>query len=234
MKVTVFDTEELYGERGKFRVLAFADEAVQGAMDLNQPSRIVLEYPQAIIHLMEMNNPDFEDLFIIGHGIGTIAGHFKQKRCRTAELSQEVVELSEKWFGAETGHVIIGDGRAVLEQENPSSQDYIVLDAFNERGTPTHLLSLEFFHLAQEKLTSEGTILLNVTGKPNNDPWLQAVFTTLSQVFPYTRGFVLPSSDQTAACNLVLVGSNVPIRWQQRHMAGFEPTQLEQGYIIRD
>ncbi|MBE1445184.1 hypothetical protein GGC63_004652 [Paenibacillus sp. OAS669] len=55
-EVSVYETTQLYGVNGKFRCLQFSDHAVQGAMDLKDPKRIVLEYPRAIIHLMEANH----------------------------------------------------------------------------------------------------------------------------------------------------------------------------------
>jgi spermidine synthase len=50
-EIEVYDTTQLYGEMGKFRFLQFSDHAVQGAIDLKNPKRIVLEYPRAIVHL---------------------------------------------------------------------------------------------------------------------------------------------------------------------------------------
>ncbi|WP_430092480.1 hypothetical protein [Paenibacillus cisolokensis] len=47
-ELKVYDTAELYGVKGRYRVLEFSDQAVQGAMDLDDPARIVLEYPRAI------------------------------------------------------------------------------------------------------------------------------------------------------------------------------------------
>lgn len=72
-EIQVYETTELYGERGRFRVLQFSGDAIQGALDLDHPRRVVFEYPRAMIHLMEAGEPYFEDVFLIGHGIGTIA-----------------------------------------------------------------------------------------------------------------------------------------------------------------
>jgi spermidine synthase len=110
-EITVYDTTELYGEKGKFRVMQFSKEALQGALDLNNPERIVFEYPRAMIHLMEFNDPSFNDVFVIGHGIGTIAGYFSEKRFKVAELDDKVVELSKLCFGYRKDNVIVGDGR---------------------------------------------------------------------------------------------------------------------------
>jgi spermidine synthase len=147
-EITVYDTSELYGEKGKFRIIQFSNEAVQGALDLNNPERIVFEYPRAIIHLMEFNDPSFEDVFVIGHGIGTIAGHFSEmKRFKVAELDDKIVELSKRYFGYRQDNVIIGDGRHILRSEEPHTYDYIILDAFTDKGTPRHLTSKKFFSL---------------------------------------------------------------------------------------
>lgn len=97
-EISVYESTQLYGEIGKFRFLQFSDHAVQGAIDLNDPQRIVLEYPRAIIHLMNINEPLFNNVFVIGHGIGTIAGHFSNKRFSVAEIDEKVVELSRSFL----------------------------------------------------------------------------------------------------------------------------------------
>ncbi|KIL39643.1 spermidine synthase [Gordoniibacillus kamchatkensis] len=232
--ITVYDTKELYGERGSFRVMQFSHEAVQGAMDLNDPKRIVLEYPRAIIHLMELNNPSFEDAFVIGHGIGTIAGHFPDKRFKAAELDGKVLEISRTHFGYHSDNVIIGDGRFILANEAPQTYDYVILDAFTAEGTPRHLVSAEFFGMAKEKLHSRGAIVMNLMGKGANDNLINAIHTTLGEHFPYTRTFALPAQGARDVQNVVIMGSGKPIRYQARHMAGFIEALPGQGHIIMD
>lgn len=233
-EITVFDTAELYGEKGKFRVLQFSNEAIQGAMDLNRPERIVFEYPRAIIHLMECNDPSFEDVFVIGHGIGTIAGHFSEKRLKVAELDEKVVELSKRYFGYRSDNVIVGDGRHILEREQPHAYDYIILDAFTDKGTPRHLTSREFFRITAEKLDSQGAIIMNLIGKGENDKFIHAIHTTLREEYAYTKSFSLPEEGVTGIQNIIIMGSSRPIRFQARQMAGFTEIELGQGHIIMD
>jgi spermidine synthase len=233
-EISVFDTAELYGEKGKFRVMQFSKKAIQGALDLNNPQRIMFEYPRAIIHLMEFNNPSFEDVFVIGHGIGTIAGHFSDKRFKVAELDEKVVELSKRFFGYRRDDVIIGDGRHILESEKPHSYDYIVLDAFTEKGTPRHLTSKEFFRMTRNKLDSQGSIIMNLIGRGGNDKLINAIHKTLSDEYAYTKSFFLPSEGVTDIQNFILIGKNKPIRAQARLMAGFTEIELGQGHIIMD
>jgi spermidine synthase len=232
-EITVADTTELYGEKGNFRVLQFSNEAVQGAMDLNHPERVVLEYPRAMIHLMEYNDPSFEDVFVIGHGIGTIAGYFPDKRCKIAELDQTVADLSERFFGYKLSNVVVGDGRHILEQELNHTYDYIILDAFTSRGTPKHLLSKEFFSITSEKLNSQGVLLINVIGRGDNDSLINAIHTTLGEVYEYIESFSLAEGAGHIQ-NIILAASFRPIRYQARHMAGFKPFDPGQAYVIWD
>jgi hypothetical protein len=120
---------------------------IQGAIDLKDPQRIVLIYQRAMIHLMEFNAPSFEHVFVIGHGIGTIAGHYPDKPFTVAEIDEKVVEISKRFFGysKEKDHVVMGDGRQILESEQPNIYDYIILDAFTHKGTPLHFTTSEFF-----------------------------------------------------------------------------------------
>ncbi|XEC93510.1 spermidine synthase [Paenibacillus tarimensis] len=233
-EITVYDTTELYGEKGNFRVLEFSDAAIQGAMDINQPERIMFEYPRAMIHLMESNHSSFEDVFVIGHGIGTIAGHFPERRFKVAELDGKIVELSRRYFGYSNDNVIIGDGRQILENEKPNTYDYILLDAFTEKGTPRHLISREFFRITSEKLDSRGSVIMNLMGKGVNDKLINAIHTTLRAEFTHTKSFFLPAEDAAAVKNIIIIGSNHPIGFRARHMAEFTEIELGEGHIIRD
>ena len=234
-EITVYDTQELYGEKGNFRVLQFLDEAVQGAIDLNNPQRIMFEYPRAMIHLMEVNNPSFEDVFVIGHGIGTIASRFSDKRFKIAELDDKVVELSRRYFGYRQNNVVIGDGRHILGSEEPHTYDYIILDALHDKGTPRHLTSVEFFRMTSGKLDSQGSIIMNLMGKGENDKLMKAIHTTLGQQYAYTKSFRLLSSEGVKdQQNIIMIGRNKPIGFQLRQMAGFTEIELGEGHIIMD
>ncbi|AEI40847.1 spermidine synthase [Paenibacillus mucilaginosus] len=237
-EIAVYEAAQLYGETGRFRFLQFGEDAVQGAVDLRRPERIVLEYPRAIMALMEHGSPAFRDVFIIGHGIGTLAAHYPEKRFVTAELDDKVVELSRAFFGYAGDNVIVGDGRKVLEQQVSGSLDYIVLDAFTKEGTPPHLTTLEFFAAVREKLRPRGAVILNLMGRPAGDKRIGPVYTTLREVFPYARAFYLPDRDAAEASglrNILLVGSGCGIETPgSRNMAGFVELEIEPGYILRD
>ncbi|MFD0677294.1 MULTISPECIES: spermidine synthase [unclassified Paenibacillus] len=233
-EIAVYETNQLYGEMGKYRFLQFSDDAMQGAVDLKDLSRIVLEYPRAIIHLMEFNDPSFENVFVIGHGIGTIASHYPDKRFTVAEIDQKVVELSRLFFNYRKDNVVIGDGRSILMNEEPNKFDYIILDAFTKKGTPLHLTTKEFFEMTMEKLNSRGAIIINLMGKSKNDKLIDAIYTTLRETYAYSKAYGLAGTDESDIRNIIIMGSNKTIEFQAKDMAGFIEIELGNGHIIMD
>ncbi len=233
-EIAVYDTTQLYGKMGKYRCLQFSDESIQGAIDLKEPRRIVLDYARTIIHLMVLNDPSFENAFVIGHGIGTIAGHFPDKRFTVAEIDDKVVELSKRFFGYRKDNVIVGDGRQILSNEDPNSFDYIILDAFTYKGTPLHLITVEFFKMTLEKLDSRGAIIMNLMGKTKNDRLINAINTTLRETYAYTKAFSLPAVDEDEVRNIIVMGSNRTFDFQSRDLAGVMEIELGEGHLIMD
>ncbi|MEN1985190.1 spermidine synthase [Paenibacillus hubeiensis] len=232
--LVVYDIKKLYGEKGQFRVLEFSGEAVQGAMDLEQPARMVLEYPRAMVHLMERNNPEFETAFIIGHGIGTLSAYLANRRLKVAELDAEVVEISRTFFGYEANDVIVGDGRELLEQEPSGMYDVIIVDAFTAAGTPAQFMSSSFFRLVKDRLRPNGLLLMNVFGRSGNDRQVNAIYATLSEHFDRTRLFALPTESGDEIQNRILAGSDSAIHYQARQMAGFVEQQPGEGHVIQN
>ncbi|MFC4809413.1 spermidine synthase [Paenibacillus sp. GCM10023250] len=233
-RMTVCEANELYGETGRFRYLQFADDAVQGAIDLRRPERIVLEYPRALIHLIDRNAPDFRRLFMIGHGIGTIAAHYPDQEVTVAEIDEQVVELSRTYFHYRRDNVLIGDGRQLLAEQADGGHDCLVLDAFTEEGTPHHLSTLEFFRLARGKLRDPALMLLNLMGKGAGDKRVRAIHTALAEVFPHTLAFALPGEASSEQRNMLLAGSAYPLAYDPRAMAGFACIALDPGFAPRD
>ncbi|MDT3425754.1 spermidine synthase [Paenibacillus forsythiae] len=128
----------------------------------------------------------------------------------------------------------IGDGRGALAEERDGAFDYIVLDAFSDKGTPRHLISQEFFRLVRSRLKPGGLMLMNLMGRGGSDWQIQAVHTTLASAFPHTRAFVLPEEGAASLKNMILAGSGQLIGFKARYMAGFTQATLPPGYILTD
>ncbi|MEW4369439.1 spermidine synthase [Paenibacillus kandeliae] len=233
-QIIVYETDRLYGEKGHFRVLQFANADVQGALDLNDPQRIVFEYPRAIIHLLEHNVQELQRLFIIGQGIGTLGNYFADREVQIAELDVAVARLSVTYFGCDAEPILIGDGRSILSTQPEQHYDVIVLDAFSEEGTPLHLVSLECLYLMRSKLHEHGYIVMNLIGRGPNDMRIHAIYTTLCEVFEQVQCFQLPVEQNSDVRNIIMMAGNDPIRYQLRQMAGFTIMQPNLAYILYD
>jgi len=232
--ITVYETNRIDGIMGRYRCLRFADDAVQGALDLKDPQRVVLGYQRAIIGLMEVLEPSFEKAFVIGHGIGTIAEYFRDRTVKTAEIDGAVVEISQKYFHSNVDGVVIGDGRQLLGEESPGTLDFIILDAFTDKGTPLHLMSFGFFQLSARKLRPGGTILFNAMGKPKNDRLIDAIYTTICKSYTYVKVFSLRADKETDVRNMIFAGSDKPMALQARDVPGLHEIVPGEGHLIQD
>jgi spermidine synthase len=233
-EITVCETNALFGQTGRFRCLRFADEAVQGAIDLRDPGRVVLEYPRALIHLLERNAPGFARAFMIGHGVGTIPARYPAGAFTVAEIDERVVALSREFFGYPWNNVAIGDGRALLEAEPPASLDAVLIDAFTKDGTPGHLTTVECFEEAARRMRGPGLLLINLTGRARGDRRIASIHASLAKTFRHTAAFFLPASPGRSYGNIVLAGSGMPISHGADGLAGFRPFVPEPGYAMRD
>lgn len=234
-EITVYDTHELYGEQGQFRVLQFASQAVQGAMDLNCPERIILEYPRAMLHLFKQQVKEAGQVFMIGQGIGTLSRHLgPDVDVKVAEIDERVVKIGMAYFDYNGPEVTIGDGRLLLEREAAGSYDAVMVDAFTEKGTPRHLISKEFFQLAVDKLRPEGLLVMNAFGRGGGDRLIEAIVSTLKTEMNYVQVFSLPAERSTDMSNLIITASHHPIRYDLREMAGFVEVETAGGYVIWD
>lgn len=219
--IYVYDTSEVYGEKGRFRVLEFGNDAIQGILDLNQPERILFEYPRAILHLMEVNNPSYEDVFLIGHGIGTLSSALRDKYVVISEIDQKVSDVSKEYFGYNGPPVLIEDGYTLLKEMTSGRFDYIVVDAFHEGGIPEQLTTMDFFETACDKLTEDGTLLMNIIGRGPQDPYVQSFYRSLSSLFPVVDLFSLYAGGLGRSKNMIIAAGYHPLRYQKKSMAHF-------------
>jgi spermidine synthase len=151
-----------------------------------------------------------KDVFIIGHGIGTLTKQFEiaKKEVKVSEIDNEVLEVSKEYFQYNGNSVEIGDGRKILKDQRELI-DLIVLDAYhNTYQIPFHLISREFFTLTREKMREDGVLIINAIGTPKEDIVLESINTTLKSVFQYVYIFARENEDQLQ--NLTIVASNKP------------------------
>jgi len=236
-ELRVLETGYAEGRQGRYRVLQFADEAEQGVLDLDDPERVVLAYPRVLIELLDGRQERLSDLYMIGHGIGTIAGYYARRsaiRLRTAELDARLAALSREMFGYDGPEPEIGDGRELLGRLEPASLDAVLVDAFSAQGTPRRLTSLPFFELARRQLRGGGLLLMNLAGRKRGDWLMQAIHTTVATCFDRTLVLAPEHAAADEVTNLVLAASDDLIAYRPSGKTGFRPVELPPGHLIYD
>lgn len=110
---------------------------------------------------------------MIGLGAGTVACQFRNNDyLQIFEIDQQMIELAmnPQLFSylrdcPPQTKVIKNDGRLALAGIKNSSQDLLILDAFNSDAIPAHLLTLEAFTLYKQKINDNGVILVNLSNR---------------------------------------------------------------------
>ena len=236
-EIRIIETSYAEGRQGQFRVLQFADGAEQGVIDLDEPGRIVLAYPRALIQLLDNCENDTRDVFMIGHGVGTIAGNYANSpnvRFISVELDERLAQLSREFFGYTGPEVRIGEGREELSKQAEDSLDCIIVDAFSAKGTPRQLVSLPFVQLAKDRLRASGLMLFNVGGRMCNDRLIDAMYATLAASYAYVEVFAPAATSADEVTNILFAASDSPVACNAARLAGFQSIDVQPGHIIYD
>ena len=110
----------------------------------------------------------------IGLGVGTLAAwSLPGDVFRFYEIDPDVARLSEgpspvfSYLREARGEVSVGlgDGRLLLDREDPQDFDVLVVDAFSSDAIPTHLLTLEAFGIYIRHLAEGGALAVHVTNR---------------------------------------------------------------------
>lgn len=112
---------------------------------------------------------------VVGLGVGAAAGHLARadQRVRFFEIDPAVVELARAHFSylaraGERAEVVVGDARVSLDAERRRGDpqyDLLLIDAFAGDAIPSHLLTVEALRLYEERLASDGVLLLHVSNR---------------------------------------------------------------------
>lgn len=131
--------------------------------------------------------PDFSS-FHIGGGTYSVPRAFAARKAgpiTVAEIDPAVTALARDmfWFDPASAEVLHQDARRALHQ-TPQSYDIILGDAFTDVAVPAHLISREFFGLVAQRLTPQGTYLMNVIDYEDRLFALASLVASLRAVFP--------------------------------------------------
>ncbi len=169
---------------------------------------------------------------ILGLGTGTLAAYGRAgDEFRFYEINEQVLQLARSEFSylsdsqARVEHVL-GDGRLMLEREQPQQFDLLVMDAFAGDSIPTHLLTLEALHTYLGHLKPGGMLAVHIT---NHYLDLQPVMAAAAGHFGKTA---LLQDFEPAQDNLLCMNSVWVLLVDPDSLAGLLP-QLQGAQILQ-
>ncbi|MCY3660010.1 MAG: fused MFS/spermidine synthase, partial [Caldilineaceae bacterium] len=122
------------------------------------------------------------------------------------ELDPAILEVGREWFAMDRPNLtaVAADGRQWLAgQDSSQVWDVVLVDAYRVPYIPFHLTTVEWFELVDEHLAANGVVAVNVGRTETDLSLVEAMATTMSDVWP--RVFVLEEPVPEGVLGNVLV-----------------------------
>lgn len=199
------------------RYLHFGSEWVQGAMRIDEPARIEIEYVRQMMAWLLFLGED-QRVLQLGLGAGALTrfchARLPGARMTVVERSARVVQAVRQWFALprEGRRLSISnqDAGAFLRAAKGRSQDVIQVDLYDEHARGPVLDSVAFYTQCFRVLGEGAVMTVNLFG---NDPGLDASIDRIGVAF----GGRVQALPQTAAGNVVVLafkGPPITMDWE--------------------
>ena len=116
------------------------------------------------------------------------------------------MRAAEDWFGlAVSGEIFVEDARYYLRR-TLQRYDYIILDVFSGESAPGHVLSLEAFQLAHQRINPGGVLAINVVGcLGEGHVVVPSVARSLEEMFDHVLIHPIEHPDFSNGCSNVIL-----------------------------
>lgn len=205
-------------EKDGLRTLHFDSRWTQGAMRIEQPWRLELEYTRVMMAGLLLRDEDSfpRNVLMIGLGAGSLPKffyrHFPAAQLTVVEIDPRVEEAARRYFhlpdDPQRLQVVIGDG-AEYVRSCGQRYDLIMVDGFNEHAHPGDLNTLPFYQACRERLSEQGLLAVNLIGL---SPGVKGGFAHIEVAFD-NRALMFPKckSGNTIAFAATGAAINIPL-----------------------
>ncbi len=212
------DPEITLSESDGVRYLHFGTEWVQGAMRLDDPVWIEIEYVQQMMAWLLFLRAE-QRVLQLGLGAGALTrfthNRLPQARTTVVEASARVIETCRRWFHLPPSNtrltVLHDDAGQFVESAAGGSFSIIQCDLYDAEARGPVLDSLAFYRQCFRVLDDPGVLVVNLFG--SSRPAFERSAARIAQAF---EGRVL-EMPQTLAGNIVLLAFRGPafaVRWR--------------------
>ena len=167
--------------------------------------------------------------------------HDPDMKIDVVDIDPKVLELARTHFYLEDTpniRTIAADGRMFVRQAE-DRYDCIVLDAFSIGGRiPFHLVTREFLSLCRDKLTEDGTFVMNINSAVDGPQSriFHSMLRTIEAVFPNTYAFAKDrrlGSDRDSR-NIILLAINGDRRLTGPQWSELAEQHESDSYVKKD
>jgi len=158
--------------------LRFNMDSIQSTMNLDDPTRLELEYTRAMM-LFLLFQPAPRAMLMIGLGGGSLPKychrHLPGADITVVEINPAVIALREVFQVPPDGarFRVLADDGARHVRATPVSHDVILVDGFNADGQPEALGTADFYDACRAALQPDGVLVVNLDSDPAaSDPLL--------------------------------------------------------------
>jgi spermidine synthase len=210
-------TVEKTGTIVELRARSRRGEALESAVDLADPLRLVVPYTRTLYAALFFQPAPREVLMIGLGGAGfhrLFAAAYPSATVHTVELDPKVVELCETrlaFHPTKQTPLTTMDGRMFIKRDR-DQWDWIVLDAFRGGYVPPHLKTEEFYRECAARLANDGVFVSNLHA--TSELYYSDV-KTIQAVFPQVVLFATKERGNVIACAVKYRTPDItdPARW---------------------
>lgn len=160
-------------DKDGLRTLHFESPSTQGAMRIDRPWELALEYTRVMMACLLMREADRfpRRVLLIGLGAASLTKFLYRHRpfahLTVVEIDPRMVEVGREHFelpdDAARIDIVIGDGAEYMRTSGVTF-DLIMVDGFNEHGHPGDLNTLPFYRACRARLSEQGLLVANLIG----------------------------------------------------------------------
>ena len=203
----------------------FLDGYIHSIMNKDNPTQLLIYtkyFPLGFVF-----NPTAKRVLFVGGGGFSGPKYFLKTHPNVTvdvvEIDPAVIDVAKKYFDVNTSSnnqsrlkIYNEDARNFLSSTN-QKYDIIVLDAYSKNYVPFHLMTLEYYQLLYNRLTTpNGVIISNQLGsldqEQDTSKLYRAVYKTMSQVFSPAAVYAFPLDveNRDNVQNIILVAIKDP------------------------
>jgi spermidine synthase len=195
-------TVERRGSIVELRARSRGIEALESAVDLTDPQRLVVAYTRSLYAALFIQ-PQPKRVMMIGLGGAgfhrLFAAAYPESLLQTVELDPKVLELCEsrmEFKPTSRTPVALMDGRMFVKRDK-QTWDWIILDAFRGGFVPPHLKTEEFYRECAARLGDNGVFVSNLHATTE---LFYSDVKTIQAVFPQVILFETEARGNVIAC----------------------------------